>query len=308
MSNSGKLLEIFVEQIEKILLPENINLKTNDKVYNDDGIQIAEFDIEVEGKIGTTDLKWLIECRDRPSEGPAPGSWIEQLVGRRDRFGFNKVIAVSTTGFSTGAEEYAEEAGIEIRTVTPTDLEQNRDWLLSQTIKIFTKGGRLDEALLLLSDDEPEEVKSDIKEIFKKLDFKSPILQSTETKKYLNILEVFHLAINSIDSIYDELFSDKNSKEVKLRMQYPYDDSHYVIDSKFGKIRIREIMFTGEISVKKEILPLSEIRTYDSLSDGKNIATRASVNFEVDGLSREISFNKIAETGEVHVLLHSKKA
>ena len=78
-------------------MPEGIRVTTNDKIYNDEGIQIAEFDIEVRGKLGSMDFSWLIECRDRPSSGPAPGSWIEQLLGRRTRFGFNKVTAVSTT-------------------------------------------------------------------------------------------------------------------------------------------------------------------------------------------------------------------
>lgn len=36
-------------------------------------------------------------------------SWIEQLVGRRARFGFNKVTAVSITGFATGAAEFASK-------------------------------------------------------------------------------------------------------------------------------------------------------------------------------------------------------
>ena len=101
--NTGKILESFIRQIEKILLPHEFKIISNEKVFNDEGIQIAEFDIEIEGKVGSTNLKWLIECRDRPTQGAAPGSWIEQLVGRRDRFKFNKVIAVSTTGFAEGA-------------------------------------------------------------------------------------------------------------------------------------------------------------------------------------------------------------
>lgn len=307
MSNSGKLLEALVEQIEKILLPNGINLKTNDKVFNDEGVQIAEFDIEIEGRVGTTDLMWLIECRDRPSEGPAPGAWIEQLVGRRDRFGFNKVIAVSTTGFSAGAKEYAEESGIEIRTVTESDLNQNRDWLLTEKVTVFTKGRRLDEVTLLIAESESVEIKTAIKEVLVNLDYKNPILQSPETNEYVNILDAFHSAVNTVDGIYDELFSENNSKEVKLRIQYTKDESHYVVDTKFGKVRIREILFSGKIFVKKEELPLSDLKNYNSLSGGKNIASRASINLEIDGVPREISFNKITETGEVHVLLSGKK-
>ena len=80
-------------------LPVGFEVKSNERVFNDGGIQIAEFDIEIRGKVGTTMIAWLIECRDRPAQGAAPGSWIEQLVGRRNRFGFNKVTAVGVSEF-----------------------------------------------------------------------------------------------------------------------------------------------------------------------------------------------------------------
>src|ERR671918_3202396 len=100
MTNTGKSLEKLVKQIEELLLPKGFYIRSNERVYNDEGIQIAEFDIEITGMLGSTPIKWLIECRDRPAQGPAPGSWIEQLVGRRARFRIDKVTAVSTTGFS----------------------------------------------------------------------------------------------------------------------------------------------------------------------------------------------------------------
>lgn len=137
MPNTGKLLEGFVERIERLLLPFGFTVLPNEKVYNDDGIQIAEFDIEISGKVGTTNFKWLIECRDRPTQGAAPGSWIEQLVGRRERFNFDKVIAVSTTGFAEGASQFAKDKGIEIRTVTEASIEQISDWFLMNEITVF---------------------------------------------------------------------------------------------------------------------------------------------------------------------------
>ena len=59
----------------------------------------------------------LLECRDRPSRGPAPKSWIEQLIGRREVHGFHKVWAVSTTGFSSPAKKTALTHDIGLKTV-----------------------------------------------------------------------------------------------------------------------------------------------------------------------------------------------
>lgn len=111
MPSDGKNLEALVAAVEKLHLPEGFKVTTNKRVY-EDGVQVAELDVIVEGRLGTTDIKWLIECRDRPSEGPAPNAWIEQLIGRKQRFNFNKITAVSTTGFAPGADKLAEQGGI----------------------------------------------------------------------------------------------------------------------------------------------------------------------------------------------------
>jgi len=83
----------------------------------DTGEVVAELDIVIKGPLGSSSVAWLIECRDRPSDRPAPASWIEQLVTRRARFSFDFVVAVSTTGFSAQAEKLAERHGIRVRTV-----------------------------------------------------------------------------------------------------------------------------------------------------------------------------------------------
>lgn len=138
MSNDGSQLEAIVAFVERTLVPQGFDVKTNQRVYNDEGIQIAEFDVEVRGKIGTTAIAWLIECRDRPGSGPAPGSWIEQLVGRRARFGFNKVTAVSTTGFAAGAVEFARPQGIELREVASLTPGAFSSWLKLQAMNQVT--------------------------------------------------------------------------------------------------------------------------------------------------------------------------
>jgi hypothetical protein len=115
--NTGKMLENLVEAFERLLTPAELNVEINDKVFNDEGIQIAEFDIIISGDLGSSSLRWLIECRDRPSQGAAPLSWIEQLYGRRAFHNFDKVFAVSTTGFAPGAVEKAKQNGIILRTV-----------------------------------------------------------------------------------------------------------------------------------------------------------------------------------------------
>ncbi len=99
--DDGESLEHLVTMIEASLAPSGFTVETRKRVY-EDGVQIAELDIIITGRVGTSSFTGLIECRDRPSGGAAPVSWIEQLVGRRDRFKLSSVMAVSTTGFAPG--------------------------------------------------------------------------------------------------------------------------------------------------------------------------------------------------------------
>jgi hypothetical protein len=114
--NSGRRLEDVVTLIESMNLPSGFTQEQRQRVFNKDGDQIAELDIVITGTVGTSTWKMLIECRDRPSEGSAPRSWIQQLIGRRDDLNVDKVMAVSSTGFARGVTKLAKSKGIELRT------------------------------------------------------------------------------------------------------------------------------------------------------------------------------------------------
>lgn len=120
MTSDGRALERLVADLKALLLGTGFTVAGNDRVFDNEGNQLAEFDVTIEGRFGSTRFKWLIECRDRPSEGPAPGSWIQQLAGRRQQFDFDKIVAVSTTGFSPGATHAARELNVTLRTVIST--------------------------------------------------------------------------------------------------------------------------------------------------------------------------------------------
>ena len=94
MIRDGKALEAFVAQIEKEAGLPDAKVTSNLKEFSENGKQIAEFDVIVEGRFGTTDVRWLIECRDRPGSGAAPNKWIYELIGRKDgHIKFDRVTA-----------------------------------------------------------------------------------------------------------------------------------------------------------------------------------------------------------------------
>ncbi|MBA3072238.1 MAG: restriction endonuclease [Anaerolineae bacterium] len=298
MANTGKLLEGFVAQIEKALLPNKFTITTNDKLFTE-GTPVAEFDIVIAGKIGSTNFKWLIECRDRPSQGPVPGEWIEQLFGRRDRFKFDKIIAVSTTGFSDGAAKYAKDKGIETREIKEADLSQISDWFKVQEM-VLTKSNAMLESVEINIDDTDEKIQA-LSELL--LSLRNPdekILFSTETKDFCNLATAFLLASQSA-GLFTDIDPKGGSKRVKLQAQYTNDKSCFLIKTKLGDVRIKDILFGGVLKIILEKIPICDIKKYESTQTGNVIATETSFKFDVGDNQHDVSFIRIEDTGQTIV-------
>lgn len=59
--SDGKQLEALVKFVETVLLPEGFKVEARERVLEEEGRQIAEFDVTIRGKVGSTDFFWLIE-------------------------------------------------------------------------------------------------------------------------------------------------------------------------------------------------------------------------------------------------------
>lgn len=302
MASDGKHLEALVAYVEKTLLPEDFTVATNERVFNDEGIQIAEFDIEVRGKVGSTAIAWLIECRDRPTSGPAPGSWIEQLVGRRTRFGFNKVTAVSTTGFAAGATAFALAQGIELREVKALSPEEFAGWLQIRHIHLIERQTTLLHASLLIDESEPEEKQQALAELLSKIDGDAAFLKSSKSGGTTTPAYAFSSAIGGIDGLLDDLVANGPEKRIRLQANYA-DDDHFVVDTIEGLVRLRAIVFDGELRLKETLVPLTITAEYCHSDTGEVISQVASFAPQsIHGIKFSTEMHKMGDTGETHVI------
>jgi hypothetical protein len=301
--NDGKAVESLVCEIEKLLLPSGFTVKSNNRIYNEEGVQVAEFDVEIRGTLGSTEIAWLIECRDRPGNGPAPGSWIEQLVGRRDRFKFNKVTAVSTTGFAPGAAEYAKESGIEIRTLQTITLEDVASWLGLGQIHQVRGVTRLEASCITILPSEPLELVKALEDKIKSADGNTKFLKSTETDEYVTANQAFHAAVLAVDGLLESLRVNEPPRRINLRTLYTQDDSHYVVETDRGQVRIREILFDGELFAEESLIPIGSIQEYLKEHSGERISQSATFPIQISGEPFSIEMHNLAESGETHVIL-----
>ncbi len=306
MPSDGKQLEALVSFVESALLPEGFDVKTRERVYNDEGVQIAEFDIEIRGKLGSGTIAWLIECRDRPGDGPAPGSWIEQLVGRRTRFGFNMITAVSTTGFSAGAAEFATDQDIEMREVKALEPEAFSDWLLMQHMHQRRYRTKLDRAFFLVNeaDLDDEGHRTALKEAIEGQDGNAKLLKKAISGERVSAASAFDGAVRLVDNIFDQVEPNTPGKQVTLNVQYTGEHDHFVIETTSGPFRVDRIIFQGKLIVREALVPISRASEYRTAESGETISQVVSFSDEtIGGSNLALEFHKIAETGETHVLL-----
>jgi hypothetical protein len=304
MRSDGKQLEGLVSFVEKTLLPQGFDVKTNERVYNDEGIQIAEFDIEIHGKVGSTSIAWLIECRDRPGQGPAPGSWIEQLVGRRMRFGFNKVTAVSTTGFAAGAVDFGRTQGIELREVKSLSPDEFSEWLVMRHFHFIEHVTRLDHAVILINEGEGENKRVALSEAISSQSGNDKVLRSSKRGELVSTAVVFSGAVSEAGTLFDGLEPNGPGKSIKLQVRYTNEADHFVVDTSLGPVRVEAIMFFGELSVRERLIPLTITAEYRQAETGEPISQVASfAPHSIDGKMFSLEMHRISESGETHIVL-----
>ena len=244
--NSGKDLERLVAYIEQRMLSEGWSVETNVRVRNKEGAQIGEFDVSVRGRVGSTDIFWLIECRDRPSKGPAPTEWIQQLLGKRSQFLCNKVTAVSTTGFSPGATELAEKEGIELRVVSAISPEAFEGWLTVKGLSFTELRSEFQDAHVALCDEATDEVKAEIVQLFSEIGNDGRILRSTKTGQICTFAEAFMGMCRTLN-LFDGLNEHGSTKHVDQSVRYTNDEDRFCIDTTYGSVEVLAIRFIGNL-------------------------------------------------------------
>jgi hypothetical protein len=75
------------------------------------------------------------------------------------------------------------------------------------------------------------------------------MLRSTQTGAVISVLDAFVLAINEHPELAASVLPNQPPETVSFRMHYPDDESHFVIDTPLGFVRIGYIEFEGTLSI-----------------------------------------------------------
>lgn len=122
MTTESDNFEKRIKRIEELLESSNAEIIWNDRIIDPDTEQIRQIDITIKknGKITH------IECRKR--SGKQNVMWIEELIGRKQSLGADKMIAVSDSGFTGPAIKKANAKGIFLRDIKKITAEEILNW------------------------------------------------------------------------------------------------------------------------------------------------------------------------------------
>ena len=148
MPREGRFLEILIGHLQEFFGPEGIQVKSPEIFFDDSGKKIGEVDVTLRSNVGTSTTFIGIECRDRPGGQlkqtghrrkrnqsqkqenirPQGRDWIREIQGKKEDLHVQKMVAVSSTGFTQEAIDLARQFDIDLLYVTSANEPETKDW------------------------------------------------------------------------------------------------------------------------------------------------------------------------------------
>ena len=217
------------------------------------------------------------------------------------RFGFNKVTAVSTTGFAAGAAEYGKREGIELREVKAL-APKSFYWLWLRETRAIRRLVSLQHIKLLADEEETEERRSALALVLSKITSDVALLKSTITGEMVTGARAFLGAVESVGTLFDGLEANGPGRVITLPAQYT-DADHFEVETPVGAIPIRAIVFTGELRIEENAVPLVTTAQYKQTDSGEVISELAAfAPQEFFGQLYAMEMHRMGKDGETHIL------
>lgn len=202
MPRKGRSFEKLIKLLEE-LGTSGLQIKSPDFIKDNITGQLREVDISIRGCVGTHDILVVIECRDRKIKQGV--EWIEQISEKTKDIGANKVIAVSSKGFTVSAINKAKIRNIDLYTFKEVNSD-NVINLVKITHTYFCKN--LKQFIFnLISDDTTKKLQIDLPEEF--------LLREISEEDLMNI-KIFRKSDGKYYSVFELVESDfsRNSEKI----------------------------------------------------------------------------------------------
>ena len=315
VSRLGRNLEKIVRDLEKLLGDSNLEVKSPDKLFDYASEIYREVDISIKGKLGTNPILIVIECRDRGR--PQNVTWIEQLKTKRDGIRANKMIAVSTSGFSPNAVILAEKYGIGIRNVNDLDAKELSGWIANNEVVDILNSFEVEKVDYVVTDSSelgdvaPKATlptfgeRATNKRGTNKTVDKVFILKNTGQRFSINDL-VSRIKFQDNTLLFDKVKPNQEPIEANLPISF-IDSSDILLVELDTKIyRIVEMNIRVKLWKTERSIPIASIMQYTSPEE--ILAERVDFTFtDENEKAITVSFQRDKQTGKGNVLFDFSK-
>ena len=263
MTRETEAFEIMVARIHEILENEDAVIEWNDKIPDPDNpSQPRQIDVSVR----KDELFNIIECRLHKSKQDV--KWIEELIGRRKSLKADSIIAVSSSGFTSGAIKKARKYGVILK-----DLVQLGD----KEILSWTKGVSINLLFFRYKN-------FSVKLIFDDEDIDGLHLNNLEKElfEYVGFNTIFNAHLDTLEEKVNPLAKENRNKPINFTFSFSIEN-FYLDNRKVQSIETKATVYLEEIN-----LNLPEHLAYGNPYDA--------------GISRDIYIQKynMGETQIIH--------
>ena len=121
--SKSKNFEKQIERIHRLIEGEGAEVTWDDRLPDPDNPeQLRQIDVTIR----YPDSFSIVECRIHTKSQDV--KWIEELIGRRQSLHADVVIAVSSSGFTSGAKKKAKKYGVILRDFNTLSEDEIKNW------------------------------------------------------------------------------------------------------------------------------------------------------------------------------------
>ncbi len=261
MPRKGRGTELVLKELESLSLKDQAKIKSPDYIYDVVTGKDREVDVSIRIKIGTHEFLTIIECRDR--KGNEDVTWIEQIVTKTKNLQANKVIAVSTSGFTDGAKKLAAHENVILRTLRDFKADEAIDWLDSLILR-ESKWNMLHMGINCINVELDDPTKKEFGKIeIKDFDPLEKNIKVASSGEYVNFEDI----INSVNKENNNfLFDDINDNEPpvikKALLKFDLDNKH-LIEIEDKTFYIDTIAIECECWIEAKKIPFKKALKYE---------------------------------------------
>ena len=284
MARKGRDLELLVARIEEVLVPQGAVVKSPDYIVDRVTGDRREVDVSIRMQVGSVPVLIVIECRDR--EDVEDVTWIEQLAQKCSDLRA-KGVAVSSAGFSAGAEKKAAFWGIETRRIDELTPAAISGWfqageltLRAQRVEILYAAFNLDRdwKAPVLGEDERNRLSQAVKSA-------KPLVCKTDGVECG--FDAVWAAIRNRPGLYDGVPDDGTAIERELMLNFTNPSQRYQLRVGSELVDIVEMPLVVKLWIEKTTVPIDKMYAYRDQE--KSYAEGVEYRIEVDNQPRLVS-------------------